>query len=592
MKLDYIIIIVCALLAIFSVYREYQRLNKKHLPLRILAVALAVIALGCLVYPLTYATNISNTGKGKILLTEGFDKDSIGATDSVFTTDPAVHQQYPKAKLLADVSELFADTLHQAPIHILGYGLDENQLKQLAHHPALFQSSPLPDGFSAINWAQRVKAGQTFTVQGGYQNTSAKAIKLVLSGLHTGLDSVIIPAKGNTPFTLKTSPKNSGRVVFSLIASTDKDTLKHESLPAIVEPTLPVKVLILSSSPDFETKFFKQWLGGNGYGVAARSNITKGKFGQDYLNMEKVDLAHLSAGLLNKFDVVIGDLSVLNALSPAESSALQQEISQKGLGLIIRADSSDKKSTWLQSDFRVDHQTGKLAAPSALIIPGKGKTAKLNVDPDFIIAQGNMQTLISDEHNHQLAAVTISGSGKIIFSTIRNTYSWALAGNQTDYTAVWSTLLDKALRKSAATESWSVKTSLPKVGEPVDLVLESALPGSSVKVNQTVIYPAQNPVVSFQQTFTYWPANYGWQQVTRQNGKSYWWYVWQKGDWQTLDAANKIALTKKYIGNSLTDSTVTKQIQQKSRTPVPKIYFFILFLMAATFLWAESKFFS
>jgi len=585
-------IIVCALLALWSVYREYIRVSKKHLLVRIIAVALAVLALGCLVYPLTYTTNHSTTGKSKILLTEGFDKDSINSTDSIFTLDQAVHQQYPKAKLLADATELFVDTLHQSPVRVLGFGLDEISLKQLANHPFNFSPSRLPDGFTAINWPQHVKAGQTFTVQGVYQNTSAKALKLALNGLHTGLDSVSIPANSNTPFTLKTSPKSNGRSVYNLTVLSGKDTLQTESLPLTVEPTQLVKVLILSSSPDFETKFLKQWLGSNGYGVAARSNITKGKFGQDYLNIDKVDLAHLSTGLLAKFDIVVGDLSVLNALSPAEGSALQQEIAQKGLGLIVRADSSDKKSNWLQSDFRVEHQTGKQAAPSALIIPGKGKTAKLNIDPDFIIAQRNTQTLISDEHNHQLAAVALNGSGKIIFSTLHNTYSWMLAGNQTDYTAVWSALLDKALRKSAATENWSVKTSLPKIGEPVEVVTESAAPVGAVKINQEMVYPAQNPLVPFQQSFTYWPSAYGWQQITSSNGKPYWWYVWQKGDWRTLSAAGKIALNRKYIGNNLGNNTVTKQIQQKSHVPVPKIYFFILFLMAATFLWAESKFFS
>jgi hypothetical protein len=317
-----VVILICIFLAAFAVYREYARENKAHLLWRVIAVLLAITALACVILPITYSATVTQTrGAGKILLTEGFNPDSLNKTDSTYTLDKSVHQQYPKAKLLDDLQALFNDSTRITPVHILGYGLSDDELKQLAGRQVIFHPSPIPDGFTAVNWTENVKAGQQFNVQGTYQNTSAKAYALVLKGLNTTLDSVTIPARSNTPFSLKSTPKNSGRVVYSLVVLNGKDTLKQESLPVIIEKNKSLKVLLLSSSPDFESKFLKTWLGGNGYGMASRSVISKGKFGQEFLNMDQPDLSHITPALLNKFDLLVGDLSVFKKLSAPESGA-------------------------------------------------------------------------------------------------------------------------------------------------------------------------------------------------------------------------------------------------------------------------------
>lgn len=586
------IIIIGLLMAAFAAWREYQRANKAHLFWRMIAAIVAPLSLACVVLPLTYPAIITTgTGAGKTLLTDGFNTDSLSKNDSLFTLDAGIHKKYPKAQLLDDVQQLFADSTHINPIHILGYGLDADDLNALNDKPVIFHPATIQDGFTAANWTEKLNIGQTFTVQGSYKNTSAKEYDLVLKGASTTLDSVRILMGSPSMFTLKTTPKNSGRMVYQLIALNGKDTLQKESLPVIIEKNQPLKVLMLSSSPDFETKFLKNWLGANGYGVASRTNITKGKTGQEFINMDQPDLGHITAGLLGKFDVIIGDLSVFKNFSAPENSALQQEVAQKGLGVIVRADSSDKKASWLQSAFPLNYMAGKQATLSALNIMGKGKTAKLNIDPVDIIPQNNTQVLVSDGHNRALSAIGMNGAGKLIFTTINNSYSWMLAGDQSDYTALWSLLIDKAARKMLVADSWSV-SGMPMVDKPVSLVLETGQPVNMVKVNGAMVAPAQNPDMPFQQTFTYWPDKYGWQQVIGSSGAPYWWYTWKADKWATMAAAKKSALTARYAKQNPANVAVTKQIQQKTQVPVPKIYFYMLFLVAATFLWAESKFFS
>jgi hypothetical protein len=593
MNWDNAIIAICILLAAIALYFEYRRERKAHLVLRLFAVVSAITALACLILPLTYTGAVDGAkGKINVLLTDGFNADSINKTDSVYTLDNTIKKNYPKAKLLTDITELFADTARIAPTRILGYGLNQHELGQLKSVPVIFHPGLLPDGITAVSWTEQVNPGRQFIVEGTFKNSSLKARSLLLKGLNTTLDSVTIPANTSAPFTLSAKPKNSGRTVYHLAVLNGKDTIEQEDLPLTIEHSQPIKVLVLSASPDFETKFLKNWLGGEGYSVASRSLISKGKFGQEYVNMDQPGLTKITAGLLSKFDLVVGDLSVLKDLSAPESSALQQEVTEKGLGIIVRSDSSSKAASWLQSSFPLNTQAGKQASLSSLNISSKGKTAKLTVDPAYIVPQNNTQALVTDETSHALAAVTLDGAGKLIFTTINNSYSWMLAGNKDDYTALWSTLIDKALRKTPATEKWLVASSLPMVNTPVTLISEGTLPVSGVKAGQTMLYPAQNPAIPFQQTFTYWPASYGWQQVTQHNGTPFWWYTWPNGAFASLNTVKKTMLTSIYAKNHPADASVTKQIHQTVRLMVPKIYFYMLFLAAAIFLWAESKFFS
>jgi hypothetical protein len=61
-------------------------------------------------------------------------------------------------------------------------------------------------------------------------------------------------------------------------------------------------------------------------------------------------------------------------------------------------------------------------------------------------------------------------------------------------------------------------------------------------------------------------------------------YTYAQKDWKTVQDAEKLSATKKYANTHKIGDIVTKQIQQKVRIDVPKIYFYILLLVACTFL--------
>jgi hypothetical protein len=298
-------------------------------------------------------------------------------------------------------------------------------------------------------------------------------------------------------------------------------------------------------------------------------------------------LDKISTQTLDRFDVVIGDLSVLNALSPAESGALKQEIADKGLGLIVRADSTGK-TPWLQKQFPVDRPSGKEPAPASLIINGGKSKSKLNYGLVHIVYQNGTQPLVRTEQDRVLASSAISGSGKIIFTTLNNTFSWMLSGNKADYSALWSALITKAARKSDNVENDIAFLSPLYVNEPIALQIAQGK-SSPIIINNQTVASAQNPWVPFEYSLLYWPQAAGWQSL-KQNDQASNWYAYARKDWKTMQATDKLSATKRYADAHKISDIVTKQIQQKVRIDVPKIYFYILLLAACTFLWIETKF--
>jgi len=581
-----IVVIICCLLAAFLVWKEISRANRLHLFLRILASLIAAASLACIILPIRYNREISVLdNKSAVLLTPGFEPDSLinYKGDHIFTIDKSVQKTYPKAKLIR-LDELKTDSPAFTKVHVFGYGLSKSELKQLDHLPVVFHPLLLPDGITAISWNRKLKSGESLTVQGRYKNQSSKAVKLVLGGLSTLLDTAIIPAQNNKEFELTTVPKSEGRAIYQILVTAGTDTLEKENLPIEIEPVKPLKILMLPASPDFEIRFLKNWLAENGFAVAVRSTISKNKFSSEYVNMQQVKLEHLTAGTLEQFDVVIGDLSVLKT-----EGALKSEVTQKGLGVIIRADSLSKGSSWLQGGFPLEKPPVKNPSPVALIIRGqRNKSALLKTDQTFIRETPATQSLVNDVQNHSLVSSSLTGSGRLVFTTITNSYNWMLAGDKDDYAKFWSLLIKSAARKVPVSEYWNT-SGFPAVNEPIDLRLQSAQIPEKVTVDSAVIALAQNPQVPFEWHNRYWPATTGWYNIRQNNGQVQWWYVYGKDDWKSVRAVENLTVTRHYAETYQVNSSVTKQIHEKMRIEVPKIYFYLLLLASCAYLWAEAK---
>jgi len=586
---NYIVFIICLIAAVFTVTQEFRRANRQRLGFRIAALVVAIASIGAIAVPISY-WGTKPGGNEAVLLTAGFSRDSLSKYkgDSLFTADLAISKENPKARLIT-LSEFQNFSPAVSGLHILGYGLTESELKQLAGIPLIYHAGRYPVGVSSVSWTEKIKQGQRFRLQGDFNNTSDKQVRLVLKDLGTVTDSLIVAPQANASFALTSQPKGEGKITEQLLAISGADTLEREPLPVEITPVQPLKVLVLSGSPGFENKFLKNWLADNRFGVAIRSAISKNKFSTAFINMEQLPLASLSPSTLDKFDVLIGDLSTLRSLSSAENTALKNQVINNGFGLIVRADTIFKTADWLQGGFSTYKGPPKDTKAMSLTIEGEQNPLKLlNPEQNFINLQDGTQTLASDGQLRTLAALNIAGAGKIVFTTIADTYTWALSGNKDAYSQFWSALISKSAKDGPVAESWRpVAGSFPAMNMPVVLTVNNAnLPGRVV-IDNAGLSPMQSPQLPFQWQVEWWPAKTGWQAI-KQQGLADSVYVYNRDNWAAIQAFEKMTATKKYA-SAATFNGVTKQIQQKVRIEAPKIYFYLLLLFCCAFLWLEGK---
>lgn len=588
------IIIPSVILLAFLFWKEAVRKNKRHLVLRLSASALAVISLIFIAIPVTFQQKLDPANENTaVLLTDGFDKDSLARLKNipVFTNDLSVADKYRSAKYIPDLAGFVYKNKSFTRFHILGYGLQQWELVAIQKYKLIFHPSAIPEGFVSVQWPGKLRSGETLRIQGTFNNTSFKTVKLVLKGLGTSLDSINLAAKKTVPFELSTIPNHLDKAVYSLITLSGKDTISEEKIPLLVEEPMPLRILILSSSPDFENKFLKNWLFEKKYALAVRTAISRDKFNTEFLNIRKSNLNRISLSLLENFDLLIGDMTELSRLNQAETRAVQNQVGA-GMGLIIKAEGETGSSGFFRKIFRTREIIR--GDQKSISLNWEGHTAKktrlpspMNVE---IVPQPGNQVLVRDMSGKVLVNSKLYGKGRIVLNTVSDTYTWMLANNLKDFSLYWSYILEKAARKTELTESWIFRNAYPAVNQEIALQLEvltDTIPdvlseGSTLKFSR-------DPVLDFQWNASYWPVKSGWHMLKHRSRDPNWWYVYDKTDWKSIHAGMKIKNTKKFIEQAASDTIGAKTLSRFYTGKLPPIYFFILFIICCTYLWLEEK---
>jgi hypothetical protein len=395
-------------------------------------------------------------------------------------------------------------------------------------------------------------------------------------GMGEVIDSAKMTAAGD--FSLGAVPAQVGRAVYRLAVVEGKDTVAREELPVEVEAGAPLKILLLAASPDFENSFLMKWLSGNGHAVASRTIVSRGKAQEAFVNREAAGLGVLTPGLLGGFDVVVADGAVLPVRESVQSKALWREIEQRGMGLLLRVDSAG-----LDSMVRVM----------------RGRAGKI---------------LARDSLGHVVVGAFVAGRGKVVFTALNTSYSRLLSGEREAYASYWSGLLREAARRGEAREEWSFSPELPRVGEEVEVQLQTAAGFPQGDIGGTAVYLAEDAGLPFDWRGRYWPEKAGWQMVYRPMGDTAWWYVWPVGAWKGVERMRRMEETRNYVaagvsadgGRANRDTTAGGRANRDTRERVThervthdrvsrewvefsRVWFWGLFLLGVAFLWVERK---
>ncbi len=573
----YIILSGAAVLSILLVWMEYQRVNRRRIIPRCIAVLTAILSLSLLAMPLSWKQN-TTTSTG-ILLTEGYHKDSLALLRS--NNNMPV---YTPETLLAS-----GDTgIKQW--HVLGYGLDQTQLTLFDQQQLYFHPTAIGTGIAYANWQQELAGGQPLVVQGHCINKENSPLQVYLEAYGTIQDSLSIPARTENSFTLKTVPKHSANAVFHLQLKQGKKIIEDNALPVTVSVSKKIRLLVLAASPDFEYRFLRRWLGEAGYATVIRTRTSMDKYEQSYINHAPVALQNLTANTLDSFDVLLSDAAAMDALTETERNTIEQQVSNKGLGLLLRTDSVAAPSRFYMRAFQLYAFPGTAQQKITPRLTTDNSTLPVLPAEQPIGIRSNTQnkTWVEDASGNALAASSLHGTGKIAITTIDNTYQWMLGGQQNSYRAYWGYLLEQLARKENTETALVTPGGFYTKGQSVPLSLTSTkmvLP--SMSVNGSVNIPLQQQQLPYTWQGHYRPSQEGWQHITGEtSAKDI--YIYGASDWPMVKAADRLLATGQWISEH---PAIQQQVIPAGKR-IRAWWLLALFLLASGFLWVERKYFS
>ncbi len=560
---------VAIFFAIGVTYLTIRRANRKRLLARLLANYAAIASL--LAMALQPQWQSRSHPLSAFLITPGVDSrdvkslaDSLGEASRIFALEKNEKWKaaFPNLQIIPDAAYL---KRHFPEINFLGmagHGLNEYDWKELDSIQIKPHFSPLPLGIKQAHWTRELIRGQALQIQGTLAGLNQEEYQLVISDPGGVVDSVKITGPSEARFDLSAAPHETGKYLYRLrLKNSGGVTVCEEQIDVVVTKPQPLKILALESSVNFETKYLKNWAAQNQNAVALRSTISRERYRFEYLNHPPIDLQRISPSLLRNFDAALIDGKILRALSQGERQALRAAVEREGLGLLLipdemilppSAENFSQRDFFLGFDFEafteIDQRLIKALWPA---IRSRGPTA-IPVEPFAIRRQWGLLPLIEDEMERVVAGAYHRGEGLIGLSLINDSYRWILEGNAKYHAAYWSYLLTTLSRRRQDQDRWSIPNTKPLiVDQPLDLTVETsaALPVGLVKTETgepDSIYLQQDVTEPRRWSGRFWPREAGWHQVALASGEPRWFYVYEKANWLTWQASQKIVATRRH----------------------------------------------
>ena len=597
--------IAIALLLIFGAsYLELRRATRKRLVWRLMANGAAIISLLAMALQPQWLS--SSRPASALLITPGADAQTLQSlADSlpqIFVPgeNAAWKSIYPNLQTIPDAAYLQRHYPEINSLHVVGHGLNDYDLDELDAIQIKFYLSPLPIGIKYAHWPREIAVGQTLRIQGTLAGLNNETYWLYLTDPGSVVDSAKIVGPNETRFALSATPHASGKFLYVVsLKSTDGKIPLEEQIDVVVVKPQPLKILILTSTVSFETKYLKNWASQNQNALAMRSAISRERYRFEFLNRPPIDLSRVNAGLLRQFDLVLIDGKTLRALKAAEQQALRAAVAQEGLGVLMLPDESVFENNspddfFLNFEFEkfpdLDERSVKPRWPERQHL----EITAIPAEPFAIKPVWGMKPLIADEMARILAGAYHRGNGLIGLSLVRDSYQWILEGHAQFHAAYWSHLLSALARKDYDKDHWNIPTTKPLIiDQPHELVVETNMPSpvgivTSESGGSDSLYLQQEVMEAQHWHATFWPRQAGWHQVALVGGEPRWFYVCEKTNWETWQTAQKIGATQRHALRYQNQTTTWRSARAKAES-ISLSWFFILFSLSSVYLWIERK---
>ena len=558
-----IIIIMLGLLLIGLVLRDWIKESKSRRVLRVIAAVLVVIALlGIIVAP---AVRRPIERSNLVILTEGHRQAQLDS----------LNRQLPKFTVLGEDSILnttYPDLDEFGQVFVLGNGIPTYDLWQFKGRQVSYLEGIIENGITQLNVPNAVYEGAEMTIKGSLK-TDLQSEKLMLSGPEGKLDSVVVGADGH--FELNTRPKTNGDFVYTISISTNE---RIEKVPVRVLPQKRLRVLMINAFPTFETRYLKAFLSRKGHEVVVRNQVSKTIYKYEYFNTNKRSVNRLTQGELDNQDLVIIDLESLDNLLRTERQLLKAAINEEGLGLFIQPEQGlFTNRSWINiRSKRTDAETVSFSSARDTVA-----LSKYGLE---LTLQSNQYELLQGSNQGVIAMVERSGLGKVGTTVLKDIYRQQLTGDSLIYAKIWTGLLNGLSKENNDNVSWSGLDQLIYPLEPMKFTVQNLNAEVTMSIDGQNIPLAQDANIPEQWHGNFWPRASGWYKtISEQDSSAF--YVYEQGEWNSRRDFSRTAANQTFFSQQAV-STLNENYHHKA---IPKVWFYILFLLAIGFLWLEPK---
>jgi len=551
-------------------WKELRVTGAKYLVIKSIAALIAVISLAVMILqPVKAVPRTKGVG---IILTEAYKQQQVDSLEVL----------YKDIEIIKYDGDGFNPSQLEAisTAYILGNGIASYDIWQLQPIATTYLGGNILSGITKMAYNKSTTVGDSLTILGRY-TSPIKGRRLVLEDAGgNALDSVTVSGGEAFNFKLQAVTSVSGRYVYKLV---EKDSLasmiSKNPLPVIIKENERLGVLIINDFPTFETKYLKNYLADEGHEVLVRSQFTKERYKFENFNRKQGTIYEFTQTNLTDFDIVIMDASSYSSLSSVSRRALNNQVSQEGLGVFIQPDVV-VVNNGKQFGFRFKRNNKK---ETSLPPWPKVKVATLmhSFDTGALV-----QPIISDQEV-VWAAYAQQGTGRWGSTTLTNTYQLLLDGNEATYNYLWSSMLSAVSQKKLPTVDWEFQEELGVKDAPYSFKLRTEIPAPRVIDNEQVAIPLRQDVsLQDQWEGAVYPSHPGWNELRLAQDStavaSY--YIPQESDWESLRASRQIA-NNKQLFTAVQETTETQEVTQA----VKRLWLFIIFLIAMGYLWVAPR---
>ncbi len=594
------LLLLLALFWLGGMYLEIKRMNPQRRLARVLIFSLACLALLLLILKPAYRQ--AEKTPIAVLLTPDYQEENLDSLSQrkdslrIFYLEEDRESLTEQGETIASLTVLpkMAPRLRQ--LYVLGKGVPAYELPFLDHYDTYFLANQEVKGLSSFVFPENGKVDEPLTLAGTYHPKQKDSLWLYLKNPGGTADSVLCVNQDTIYFSLTDRPKEAGKFLYQFVVKNAKDEiLQKEIIPLKIAEKTIFKVLVLNSSPQFETKYLKNWLAESGYPVVIQTQISKNKYKEEFLNQSPTSFA-LNTSFLQKQDLLICDAAYLGSLDAYALGQIRQAV-EEGLGLLIQLGERANSALPLLQSF--GFQLLPLARTEATLagqnfdLSGK---IELETAPYRFVKKVGIQGLTQAENGETLAAAQIWGWGQIGVSLLAQTYPMQLQ-EQTDlYAAYWTRILNVLARASNRAYDWQVASSPILQHAPTIITLNSSQTPSEIKVQapsgqETNLYSRQSPHLSEHWQVQFWPREIGWHQLyLAEDSTSSWsFYVQAPAAWRELRHNRRLQTNLWWqLGRTKTNPT-GENIAYLRLQIIPPWVFYLIFLVAVGLLWIETK---